>query len=178
MANPTAGVTAAQIAQQKLQDPASQPQVKQGPSKFDHALEAKATQAPKAPDAVAATQQVQQTAPTEKASWNKLKLSVENEKFFSFKGERPAVKPTDPVAQKSEVSKSTQVMAHLLSDIERGQEVMDKLINAGLSGQDLSQAELLSLQASVYKYTQELELTGKVVEKATTGLKDTLKTQV
>ncbi len=30
----------------------------------------------------------------------------------------------------------------------------------------------------MYKYTQELELTGKVVEKATSGLKDTLKTQV
>ena len=30
----------------------------------------------------------------------------------------------------------------------------------------------------MFKYTQELALTGKVVEKATTGLKDTLKTQV
>ena len=36
----------------------------------------------------------------------------------------------------------------------------------------------MALQAGMYKYTQELELTGKVVEKATSGLKDTLKTQV
>jgi hypothetical protein len=42
----------------------------------------------------------------------------------------------------------------------------------------MSNSEMLSLQAGMYKYTQELELTGKVVEKATSGLKDTLKTQV
>lgn len=66
----------------------------------------------------------------------------------------------------------------LLSDIEKGQGLMDKLINGGLSGKSFSNSELLALQAGMYKYTQELELTGKVVEKATTGLKDTLKTQV
>jgi hypothetical protein len=66
----------------------------------------------------------------------------------------------------------------ILSDIEKGQGLMDKLINGGLSGKSFSNSELLALQAGMYKYTQELELTGKVVEKATTGLKDTLKTQV
>ncbi len=66
----------------------------------------------------------------------------------------------------------------LLGDIEKGQGLMDKLINGGISGQQFSNSELLALQAGMYKYTQELELTGKVVEKATTGLKDTLKTQV
>ena len=39
-------------------------------------------------------------------------------------------------------------------------------------------SELLSLQAGMYKYSQELDLTSKIVEKATSGLKDTLKTQV
>ena len=34
------------------------------------------------------------------------------------------------------------------------------------------------MQAGMYKYTQELDLVSKVVEKATSGLKDTLKTQV
>jgi len=66
----------------------------------------------------------------------------------------------------------------LLGDIEKGQGLMDKLIGGGLSGQQFSNSELLALQAGMFKYTQELELTGKVVEKATTGLKDTLKTQV
>jgi hypothetical protein len=30
----------------------------------------------------------------------------------------------------------------------------------------------------MYRYTQELDLVGKVVEKATTGFKDVVKTQV
>ena len=42
----------------------------------------------------------------------------------------------------------------------------------------MSNQELLSMQAGMYKYTQELDLVSKVVEKATSGLKDTLKTQV
>jgi hypothetical protein len=47
-----------------------------------------------------------------------------------------------------------------------------------MTGKNFSNSELIALQAGMYKYTQELELTGKVVEKATSGLKDTLKTQV
>jgi hypothetical protein len=47
-----------------------------------------------------------------------------------------------------------------------------------MSGKNFSNGELLSLQASMYKYTQELDLTSKVVEKATSGLKDVVKTQV
>lgn len=75
-------------------------------------------------------------------------------------------------------SRGAGTMLKLIEDIERGQGVMDKLIESGLSGKQFSSSELLALQAGMYKYTQELELTGKVVEKATTGLKDTLKTQV
>ena len=59
-----------------------------------------------------------------------------------------------------------------------GQAAIDKMINGGLSGSNFSNSEMLVMQAGMYKYTQELELVGKVVEKATTGLKDTLKTQV
>lgn len=83
-----------------------------------------------------------------------------------------------PVGESAEVQQSAGTLAQMLSEIERGQDVMDKLIKAGVSGKEFSSSELLALQASVYRYSQELELTGKVVEKATSGLKDTLKTQV
>jgi len=55
---------------------------------------------------------------------------------------------------------------------------LEKLIQASASGKQFSNAELLSLQASMYKYTLELDLTSKVVEKATSGIKDVVKTQV
>ena len=65
-----------------------------------------------------------------------------------------------------------------MGNMEKGQASLDKLINGAASGKTFSNAELLSLQAGMYKYSQELDLTSKVVEKATSGLKDTLKTQV
>jgi hypothetical protein len=69
------------------------------------------------------------------------------------------------------------MLVQLLGDLESGGGALDKLIKQGLN-QQLSNSELLSLQASMYKYTQELDLTGKVVQEATSSLKDTLKTQV
>lgn len=84
----------------------------------------------------------------------------------------------DPVTQKTEVSKSSSMIMGMMQNMEKGQASLDKLINGGLNGKNFSNSELIGLQAGMYKYTQELELTGKVVEKATSGLKDTLKTQV
>jgi hypothetical protein len=84
----------------------------------------------------------------------------------------------ETTVNKSDFSKTTEGLAKLLEDIEKGEGVMNKLIKSASSGKSFSNAELIALQAGMYKYTQELELTGKVVEKATSGLKDTLKTQV
>jgi hypothetical protein len=66
----------------------------------------------------------------------------------------------------------------MFGDMEKGQASLDKLINGSMSGKSFNNAELLQMQAGMYKYTQELDLTSKIVEKATSGLKDTLKTQV
>ena len=52
------------------------------------------------------------------------------------------------------------------------------VVAVAVRNQDRRRRELLSLQAGMYKYSQELDLTSKIVEKATSGLKDTLKTQV
>jgi hypothetical protein len=67
---------------------------------------------------------------------------------------------------------------HVVRELEQGQQVLDRIIRAAGRGKQFTNAELLSLQASMYRYTQELELVSKVVEKGTTGLKDVLKTQV
>jgi hypothetical protein len=70
------------------------------------------------------------------------------------------------------------MVTSVVTSLEKGQINLEKLINSGMSGKHFSNGELLSLQASMYKYTQELDLTSKVVEKATSGLKDVVKTQV
>ena len=117
------------------------------------------------------TEQVRQTeavAKTEKAALNKVNSAQE-----------PATaRGAQAVAGKQEASKSGGMLNHVIGELEKGQLNMEKLIKAGASGKTFSNGELLSLQAGMYKYTQELDLTSKVVEKATSGLKDTLKTQV
>ena len=55
---------------------------------------------------------------------------------------------------------------------------MTKIMHMALSGRQFSPTELLAMQAGVYRFSQELHLTGKVVEKATGGIKQTLNTQV
>lgn len=112
------------------------------------------------------TQKVSEVSKTEKAALNKIRPDA------------VTAKAADPVQASGETSKMVDHMAKMMTDLEKGQGIMDTLINKGLSGKQISNSQLLALQAGMYKYTQELELTGKVVEKATSGLKDTLKTQV
>jgi hypothetical protein len=173
-----AGVSAAQVAQQKLQQDQGAQQVnKQGASKFDAALANKA-QGPEQAQAVQATQatqradqvrQAEAVNKTDKAALNKVNPA----------GQEPATaRAAEPVTGKQETSKAGGMLSHVVGELEKGQLNMEKLIKAGASGKEFTNAELLSLQAGMYKYTQELDLTSKVVEKATSGLKDTLKTQV
>lgn len=175
MAGPLAGISAAQIAQQKLPDQAAQQVNKAGPSKFDQSMKSQGPEAAGKVGHVQQAQQVQkldqlkhvdQVQKMDKSGLNKLDKNVTG-------------KGMDPVAQKTEVSKSSSMMSSMMANLEKGQAHIDKLINGGISGgKSMSNQELLSMQAGMYKYTQELDLVSKVVEKATSGLKDTLKTQV
>jgi hypothetical protein len=181
---------AQQTVQQKLPDPASQQSSKVGASKFDGLMAQKAQQA----EAATAAQKAQGAAQIEKARFDPMRM-------LGIKANRvdhPKAVPQQSLAQKvgmqkggvsndirtlqqtvgTEGPKGQNIAVKMMGDIEKGQGVMDRLISEGLSGHNFQNSELLALQAGMYKYTQELELTGKVVEKATSGLKDTLKTQV
>lgn len=58
------------------------------------------------------------------------------------------------------------------------QQKLDKVLELAESGKTFSTTELIALQAHVYSASQELDLAGKVVEKATSGLKTLLQTQL
>jgi len=66
----------------------------------------------------------------------------------------------------------------MMNDVMNGQNKLEAIIDLSLSGRNFSSQELLALQAGVYRFTQELELTSKVVEKATATVKQTMNTQV
>ena len=191
MAAPMAGVSAAQIAQQKLQDQGAQQVNKQGPSKFDGALANKAqgaggaeqvqsTQAAQKAQSVQATQATQATQRADQVrqvdNVNKMDKAGLN-KVNGANSQSLTARGAEPVNGKAEAQKGN-MMTSMVDSLEKGQVNLEKLIEAGASGKKFSNAEMLSLQASMYKYTQELDLTSKVVEKATSGLKDVVKTQV
>ena len=74
--------------------------------------------------------------------------------------------------------KRMEGVKRLMSGVMDGQNALDKIISVATSGKQFNNQELLAMQASVYKFSQELELTSKVVEKATSGVKQTMQTQV
>jgi hypothetical protein len=66
----------------------------------------------------------------------------------------------------------------LMDQVMDGQNKLEQIMRISLSGKNFSSSELLALQAGVYRFTQELELTSKVIEKGTSSIKQTLNTQV
>jgi len=72
---------------------------------------------------------------------------------------------------------SPQVV-RVLDRVGEAQKRLDHILELAESGRSFSPAELLAFQAHVYRASQELDLAGKVVEKATGGVKQVLQTQV
>lgn len=66
----------------------------------------------------------------------------------------------------------------LIDQVSAAQKRMDAVLELAQSGRSFSPAELLSLQSQMYRASQELDLAGKVIEKATGGVKQILQTQV
>ncbi len=68
-----------------------------------------------------------------------------------------------------------------LSAVDRvvaAQQRLDAVLRMASEGNGLSAGALLALQADVYRSSQLLELAGKVVERATSGVKQVLSTQL
>lgn len=87
--------------------------------------------------------------------------------------------PPVPAAGASNNSRpANSGLQRVMEDVMSGQNKLEEIINLAISGRNFSQSELLALQAGVYRFTQELELTSKVIEKGTSSVKQTLNTQV
>lgn len=68
--------------------------------------------------------------------------------------------------------------AKVLDQVTAAQKRLDSILEMAQTGKNFTPAELLSMQAHVHRASQELDLAGKVVEKATGGVKQILQTQV
>lgn len=89
----------------------------------------------------------------------------------------PTAGATSPTANPAS-SPAMESAAQAIHRVNQAQQRMEQVLKLAESGRAFSPAELLALQAHVYRASQELDLAGKVVEKATGGVKQVLQTQV
>lgn len=126
-----------------------------------------------------AANQVQQAAGVQKAQ----QVTQAQKVTETQKADKARLDKTNTISDKAvEGAHKEQptMLMKMVGDLEHGQANMDKMIQMAVSGggKKMDFQQLTVLQMQVYQYSQEMELTSKVVEKATNGLKDTLKTQV
>lgn len=93
-------------------------------------------------------------------------------------GATKAEHASQPRAVEAASASREAVAGKVLDQVSAAQKRMDEILKVAESGKSFSPAELLSLQAHVYSASQQLDLAGKVVEKATGGVKQVLQTQV
>lgn len=169
MADPVSGGIgkASQQMMQELQRQAQELQKTQGPDKAQFAQVQEAHQ-------IKDVQQVQETQKTQDVTKAVDVLKAAQTNAVNKPDDvRLGVKTVDSAAEAKQGG-----FKSLLNQIVDGQNKLDDIIKLSLSGKKFDYQELLAIQASVHKFSQELELTSKVVEKATSGVKQTMQTQV
>lgn len=80
--------------------------------------------------------------------------------------------------QKPAEASQAQAAARMVDQLSAAQQRLDRILKMAESGRTFSPAELLGMQARVSQASQQLDLAGKVVDKATSGVKQILQTQV
>jgi len=81
-------------------------------------------------------------------------------------------KPPAPAApsQPEQPSAFGRLVRGLGAEVQRGEGIMHHAI-ASASGGDLDPAQLIALQAGVYRYAEVVDLASRLVDHATSGLK-------
>ena len=95
-------------------------------------------------------------------------------------------KPTAPATSFSAVMKAksdepSEITKHVGEFVDRvgaDQRQLDRTIGAAARGRDLDAGELLRVQHLMYEHNQRVELASKVVQSASSGLKQILNMQV
>jgi hypothetical protein len=62
-------------------------------------------------------------------------------------------------------------------EIDRGETMVRRATAGATSGRELGNVELLALQAGVYRYSEAVDLSAKLVDRATNGVKTILQGQ-
>jgi hypothetical protein len=71
----------------------------------------------------------------------------------------------------------SRVLAGLGKEIDHGETLVQRAVSGASHGKDLGGLELLALQSSVYRYSEAVDLTAKVIDRACSGLKTVIQGQ-
>jgi hypothetical protein len=72
----------------------------------------------------------------------------------------------------------TQELTEALTRIRTEERKLDRFLRRARHGADFELSELVQMQSLVYRYTRQVELLSKLVERVTGAVKQTLRTQV
>jgi len=96
-----------------------------------------------------------------------------------FRGPRPAAHAVPETKTRSGTGTGESAFARILHglgrEVDHGEKVVRRAIEGG--GRDLGPGELLALQAGVYRYSEAVDLSAKLVDRATSGVKTVLQGQ-
>ncbi len=86
--------------------------------------------------------------------------------------ETARVQPANP----DEPSPFQRILQGLGSQLERGERTMDRVTHAH-GGAEMGAQDLLALQADVYRYSEAVDLSAKLVDRTTNGVKTVIQGQ-
>ncbi|MCB9638802.1 MAG: hypothetical protein H6728_07535 [Myxococcales bacterium] len=165
MSNPLAGAGggAAKIAMQQMQQMQNaQPQNQQvgmqggNAAKFQQSMQTQQINQPQQINQVNQTQKVEKT--------RSIRDIAQTQKTQSTAG-----------AQKSNTAKGVE---RFLENMGNRKSDVDRLMKQAMSGKSFNNKELIVLQYKVSTFSLEMDLVSKVVEKASSGIKQAMNTQV
>ena len=85
-----------------------------------------------------------------------------------------ATEPKAPDPCPAEPSPFARILRGLGREVDRGEHVVNRAMHGR---QDLSPTELLALQAGVYRYSEAVDLSAKLIDRASSGVKTVLQGQ-
>jgi hypothetical protein len=99
-----------------------------------------------------------------------MRVSASDPPPYTPAATEPAPAPQSPTAGEPSPS-FAHVLRSLGHEINSGETTMRAAIQSMRAGADLGPAQLIALQAGVYRYSEAIDLTSRLVDRATSGVK-------
>ena len=80
-------------------------------------------------------------------------------------------------APSTEPALSTELV-NVITRLRRDERTLDRAMRRALAGHDFDMPQLVALQSLAFRYSQRVELMGKLVDRLTGAVKQTLQMQV